>query len=90
MSVTEAFLQDASRLLDQGTGWAGLAGDVMIVGVRDHLEIWALEKWQRYVSRCDPQYDELAETALGAPWSRRPEASEPSTATPANVPEHPR
>jgi len=47
--------------------WAGLAGEVMIVGVRDHLEIWALDKWQQYVSRCDPQYDQLAELALVSP-----------------------
>jgi MraZ protein len=78
------------RIPPELTQWAGLAGDVMIVGVRDHLEIWGLEKWQRYLSRCDPQYDELAEAALAAPWSRRPKVSERAPATPANVPENPR
>jgi MraZ protein len=47
--------------------WAGLAGEVMIVGIRDHVEIWALDKWQQYISRCDPQYDLLAERALMGP-----------------------
>lgn len=44
--------------------WAGLEGEVMIVGVRDHLEVWTLAKWQEYVARCDPNYDQLAEKAL--------------------------
>ncbi len=44
--------------------WAELAGEVMIVGVRDHVEIWAVEKWEQYVARCEPQYDQLAEIAL--------------------------
>jgi MraZ protein len=49
--------------------WAELAAEVMIVGVRDHLEVWRAEKWQEYVSRCDTQYDRLAELALVAPAS---------------------
>lgn len=52
------------RVPPELTKWAGLAGEVMIVGVRDHLEIWALDKWEQYVSRCEPQYDRLAEVAL--------------------------
>lgn len=55
--------------------WAGLAGEVMIVGVRDHLEIWAPARWDEYVSRCEPQYDQLAERALVAPLAAgRPRA----------------
>jgi MraZ protein len=46
--------------------WAGLDGEVMIVGVRDHLEIWKHAMWQEYVARRDPQYDRLAELALVA------------------------
>jgi MraZ protein len=46
--------------------WAGLDGEVMVVGVRDHLEIWVHAKWQEYVARRDPQYDQLAELALVA------------------------
>jgi MraZ protein len=47
--------------------WAELAGEVMVVGVRDHVEIWRLERWQDYMSRCDAQYDRLAELAFVAP-----------------------
>lgn len=54
------------RIPAELTKWAGLEGAVMIVGVRDHLEIWAIAKWQQYVARCDPQYDQLAEVAFVA------------------------
>lgn len=54
------------RIPAELTKWAGLEGEVMIVGVRDHLEIWAIAKWQQYVARCDPQYDQLAEVAFVA------------------------
>jgi MraZ protein len=64
------------RVPPELTKWAGLAGEVMIVGVRDHIEIWALDKWQQYVSRCDPQYDHLAELALVAPVPQQVAPSE--------------
>jgi MraZ protein len=60
------------------TEWAGLAGEVMVVGVRDHLELWALDRWQEYVARCEPQYDQLAELALLATSPRSSPAGEPS------------
>jgi hypothetical protein len=47
----------------------------MIVGVRDHIEVWAAERWEEYVAQCDGQYEQLAEAALmapSAPLVRRP------------------
>jgi MraZ protein len=73
--------------------WAGLAGEVMIVGVRDHVEIWAVDKWQQYVSRCDPQYDQLAELALVAPLVQqksRAETQAPTQETTNGLPVQPR
>jgi MraZ protein len=52
------------RVPPELAAWAELAGEVTLVGVRDHLEIWSTEKWQRYVSRCDSQHDQLAEAAF--------------------------
>jgi MraZ protein len=52
------------RLPAELAKWAELSGEVMIVGVRDHIEIWAVEKWEQYVARCEPNYDQLAEMAL--------------------------
>jgi MraZ protein len=60
--------------------WSGIGGEVMLVGVRDHIEIWPAEKWQNYVARCEPQYDQLAEAALVAPFAGRREL--PETAAP--------
>jgi MraZ protein len=47
--------------------WASLDGEVVIVGVRDHMELWSAAKWDQYVARCDPHYDLLAEHALSTP-----------------------
>jgi MraZ protein len=56
--------QGRFRVTSELTRWAELAGEVIVVGVRDHIEVWAAEKWERYVAKCDPQYDQLAELAL--------------------------
>jgi MraZ protein len=52
------------RVTPELTRWAELSGEVMVVGVRDHIEVWAAEKWERYVAGCDAQYEQLAELAL--------------------------
>jgi MraZ protein len=83
------------RVPGELTKWAGLAGEVMIVGVRDHLEIWALDAWQRYLSRCEPHYDQLAEVALVAPLVQNPSALGGPEPTPSadhnhSAPMHPR
>jgi MraZ protein len=55
--------------------WGKLGSDAMIVGVRDHIEVWAAERWDEYVAGCDGQYEQLAEAALTSPAvaaARRP------------------
>jgi MraZ protein len=47
--------------------WAKLSGEATIVGVRDHIEVWAAERWETYVAQCDGQYEQLAEAALMNP-----------------------
>lgn len=44
---------------------AGLQKDVMLVGVQDHLEVWAMSAWQSYVADKQAHFDEIAESALG-------------------------
>ena len=44
---------------------AKLQNEVVLVGVQDHLEIWAREHWQTYMAEKQAHYDEIAETALG-------------------------
>lgn len=63
------------RIPAELTQWAGIKGPVAMVGVRDHLEVWNAEKWEKYVAQCDPQYDRLAELAFVASPTPRAEIS---------------
>lgn len=60
--------------------WAKLSGEAMIVGVRDHIEVWAADRWETYVAQCDGQYEQLAEAALmgGAATQLLPQTNSPS------------
>jgi MraZ protein len=42
---------------------ASLDKDIVLVGVRDHIEIWNFQRWEAYVDSTQPHYDELAERA---------------------------
>lgn len=43
---------------------AGLEKDVVLLGVRDHVELWAAGRWQSYLAERRDRYDEVAEAAL--------------------------
>lgn len=43
---------------------ASLGKEIVLVGVRDHVEIWNLQRWEAYVGSTQPHFDELAERAL--------------------------
>ena len=59
---------------------ASLNREIMLVGVRDHLEIWDRERWLDYLQRAQPHYDELAEHAFGG------DGKEPEPAAPPRQP----
>ena len=42
---------------------ASLDKDIVLVGVRDHIEIWDEQRWADYVNSTQPHYDQLAERA---------------------------
>ena len=42
---------------------ASLGKDIVLVGVRDHVEIWNLQRWEAYLDSTQPHFDELAERA---------------------------
>jgi len=46
---------------------AALEGEVVLVGVRDHLELWAVDRWKSYLNEKQSHFDEIAEAAFGAP-----------------------
>lgn len=46
---------------------AQLVGEIVILGVQDHLELWNAERWRGYLEQQRPRYDELAEAAFQTP-----------------------
>jgi MraZ protein len=44
--------------------FAGLERDVVLIGVRDHLELWDAGRWQRYLDANTPRFDAVAEGAF--------------------------
>jgi MraZ protein len=54
---------------------AGLSGEVVLLGMQDHMEVWAADRWNGYLSQRQPQYDRFAEAAFDGD---RPNASPPS------------
>jgi MraZ protein len=44
--------------------FAGLRPEVVLIGVRDHLELWDAERWQQYLAQNAPRFDAVAEGAF--------------------------
>jgi MraZ protein len=64
---TEAVdLDKAGRILipDRLIQFAGLGHDVVLIGVRDHLELWDVGRWQEYLTANAPRFDAVAEGAF--------------------------
>jgi MraZ protein len=43
---------------------ARLEKEIVLLGVQDHVEIWAAERWASYLADRQSHFDEIAETAL--------------------------
>ena len=43
---------------------ANLTGEVVVLGVRDHIELWEAAAWDKFLDATQPSYDELAEKVL--------------------------
>src|SRR5882762_1580501 len=44
--------------------FAGLKHEVVLIGVRDHLELWDAGRWQQYLEQHAPRFDAVAEGAF--------------------------
>jgi MraZ protein len=44
--------------------FAGLQHEVVLIGVRDHLELWDAERWQQYLGENGPRFDAVAEASF--------------------------
>jgi MraZ protein len=67
---TEAVDLDRSgRLLipERLVQFASLQHEVVLIGVRDHLELWDAQKWQQYLTANAPRFDAVAEEAFKVP-----------------------
>jgi len=74
--LVELDQQGRIRIPSELAQQAGLRDEVMLIGVRDHLEFWPAERWKAYLAQKQAQYDQIAEAAFGA--RPRPNAA-PST-----------
>ena len=43
---------------------ARLDKEVMLLGVQDHMEVWAADRWKSYLAERRGHYDEIAEAAF--------------------------
>jgi MraZ protein len=67
---------------------ADLERELVLVGVRDHLELWNRGRWDAYIVDKQTRYDEIAERVFERPISS---TNEPTCAQPkSQVPQQPR
>lgn len=80
--AVEIDAQGRIRIPQELAQLARLGREVMLLGVRDHLEIWDKGQWDEYLGQQQPRYDQLAESAfeqsvgLRRSAAPRPEESE--------------
>ncbi|MCA9131946.1 MAG: division/cell wall cluster transcriptional repressor MraZ [Planctomycetales bacterium] len=43
---------------------SGLLGEVVVIGVRDRIELWDAVTWDQFLSKTQPSYDDLAESVF--------------------------
>jgi len=73
-AFSRLFYAQAQRLEMDGQGrvrippelaqWASLGHEAVLLGVRDHVEVWNRSRWEAYRAEQQPRYDEIAEKAF--------------------------
>ncbi len=56
--------QGRVRIPPELAQFASLTKEAMLVGVRDHLELWDRSRWEQYVAEKQTSYDQFSETAF--------------------------
>jgi MraZ protein len=56
----------AGRILvpERSLQFAGLKHEVVLIGVRDHLEVWDVGRWEQYLAENASRFDAVAEGAF--------------------------
>jgi MraZ protein len=64
--IEEVDLDTNGRILipDRLMDFAGLKHEVVLIGVRDHLELWDAGRWQQFMAQNAPRFDAVAEGAF--------------------------
>lgn len=76
-SCVELDKQSRLRIPAELLQWAEASDEVVVVGVRDHFEIWSADRWEEFVASRDSNYEDLAVTAF---------AQSSMNSDPSNVP----
>jgi MraZ protein len=66
--MEEVDLDRSARILipDRLVVFAGLQHEVVLLGVRDHLELWDASRWHAYHEKHSAEFDKVAEDAFRA------------------------
>jgi MraZ protein len=80
--------QGRARIPAELASLAALQKEIVLLGVRDHLEIWDRRRWEEYLSSKQPYYDDIAEGAFGS--GSAPAAAGPSATPSRPLPAQPR
>jgi MraZ protein len=65
------------RLPTELARWASLDKEIVVLGVREHVEIWDRPKWESYLKAQRERYNEVADAALTPPPSPKPISHQP-------------
>jgi MraZ protein len=71
--AVEVDSQGRIRIPAELASLAGLVREVMLLGVRDHMELWDKTRWDEYLQGQQPRYDQLAEHAFDESVGRAPQ-----------------
>lgn len=80
-SCVELDKQSRLRIPAELLQWAEATDEVVVVGVRDHIEIWSAERWEEFVASRDSSYEDLAVTAFAQSSMNTDSSNQASTAT---------
>ncbi len=64
--ASECIIDKQGRLLiPQGLrDYAHIKGEVIILGVSNHVEVWARQRWQRYLEKEEKSFEETSEKLM--------------------------
>ncbi len=52
--------QGRIRIPDRLVADAGLSKEIVLIGVLDHVEVWDVEIWQKFLEKHNSEFDEMA------------------------------